>query len=95
MAMMNIEPNWLDWASLQSEIINFLSDPNLSIYGISEFFSKISESVFSEHLLNNQLHKDVVDMYLTGEINIEKSGYWNILPDTVFLNINSMIDNTF
>ncbi|MGD1835692.1 MAG: anaerobic ribonucleoside-triphosphate reductase [Nitrososphaeraceae archaeon] len=76
-----------------SEIINFLSDPNLSIYGISEFFSKISESVFSEHLLNNQLHKDVVDMYLTGEINIENSGYWNILPDTVFLNINSMIDN--
>ena len=76
------------------EIIHFLNSPNLSIYGTSELFSKISQSVFSEHLLNNQLHKDVVDMHLTGEINIDKSGYWNIIPDTIFLNINSMIDNS-
>src|SRR5688500_20090959 len=31
-------------------------------------------------------------MHLTGEINIGKSGFWNIVPDAIFININSIID---
>ena len=59
---------------------------------IPDLVVKTSQSIFTEYLLNSSLPKDIVDMHLTGEINIGKSGFWNIIPDAIFININSIID---
>ena len=59
---------------------------------IPDLVVKTSQSIFTEYLLNSSLPKDIVDMHLTGEINIGKSGFWNIIPDAMFININSIID---
>ncbi|MFB5598645.1 MAG: anaerobic ribonucleoside-triphosphate reductase [Nitrososphaeraceae archaeon] len=73
------------------DLVNIIEETNSSNVEIPDLFIKTSSYIFTEHLLNNTLPKDIVDMHLMGEINIENSGFWNLLPDTIFANINSLI----
>ncbi len=75
------------------DLINIMEEMNFSHIEIPDLFMKTSSSIFTEYLLNNILPKDIVDMHLMGEINIGNSGFWNLLPDTIFANINSLIKN--
>jgi len=75
------------------DLINIMEEMNFSHIEIPDLFMKASSSIFTEYLLNNTLPKDIVDMHLMGEINIGNSGFWNLLPDTIFANINSLIKN--
>ncbi|MGZ8887724.1 MAG: anaerobic ribonucleoside-triphosphate reductase [Nitrososphaeraceae archaeon] len=73
-----------------SEIFSEAMDAyNNSLYSEAH---KPFDKFFTEYLLNSSLPKDIVDMHLTGEINIGKSGFWNIIPDAIFINLNSIID---
>lgn len=75
------------------DLINIMEEMNFSQIEIPDLFIKTSSSIFTEYLLNNILPKDIVDMHLMGEINIGNSGFWNLLPDTIFGNINSLTKN--
>lgn len=75
------------------DLINIMEEMNFSHIEIPDLFMKTSSSIFTEYLLNNILPKDIVDMHLMGEINIGNSGFWTLLPDTIFANINSLIKN--
>ncbi|MDX1371487.1 MAG: helix-turn-helix domain-containing protein, partial [Nitrososphaeraceae archaeon] len=75
------------------DLINIMEEMNFSQIEIPDLFIKTSSSIFTEYLLNNILPKDIVDMHLMGEINIGNSGFWNLLPDTIFGNIHSLIKN--
>jgi len=61
--------------------------------GMDSIFSKVSHSLFSEHLLNNVLPKDLADMHLAGELNISHCGIWGLMPDSIFLNVNDLCAN--
>lgn len=74
------------------DLINIINDTSSNVE-IPDLFIKTSSSIFTEYLLNNSLPKDIVDMHLMGEINIGKSGFWNLLPDTIFINLNSVVDS--
>lgn len=74
------------------DLINIINDTGSNVE-ISDLFIKTASSIFTEYLLNNSLPKDIVDMHLMGEINIGKSGFWNLLPDTIFINLNSVVDS--
>jgi len=76
-----------------SDMISLIHETSTNNMEIPDLVVKTSQSIFTEYLLNSSLPKDIVDMHLTGEINIGKSGFWNIVPDTIFININSIIDN--
>ena len=75
-----------------SDMVSLIHETSTRNLEIPDLVVKTSQSIFTEYLLNSSLPKDIVDMHLTGEINIGKSGFWNIIPDVVFININSIID---
>jgi ribonucleoside-triphosphate reductase (formate) len=74
-----------------SDIIEMLSGIDKLKNGMDSVFSKVSHSLFSEHLLNNVLPKDIADMHLAGELNISNSGTWALIPDSIFLNVSDLI----
>jgi ribonucleoside-triphosphate reductase len=75
-----------------SDMVSIIHETSTTNMEIPDLVVKTSESIFTEYLLNSSLPKDIVDMHLTGEINIGKSGFWNIIPDALFVDINSIID---
>jgi ribonucleoside-triphosphate reductase len=75
-----------------SDMISFIHETSTSDMEIPDLVIKTSQSIFTEYLLHNSLPKDIVDLHLTGEINIGKSGFWNIIPDVIFINMSSIID---
>lgn len=75
-----------------SDMVSLIHETSTRNLEIPDLVVKTSQSIFTEYLLNSSLPKDIVDMHLTGEINIGKSGFWNIIPDAIFININSIID---
>jgi len=60
---------------------------------VEGILSETSLAVFSENLLFNMLPKDITDMHLAGELNISNTGLWNLVPDTVFIDTSSIVEN--
>ncbi len=75
-----------------SDMISLIHETSTSDMEIPDLIVKTSQSIFTEYLLYNSLPKDIVDMHLTGEINIGKSGFWNIVPDVLFINMDSILE---
>jgi ribonucleoside-triphosphate reductase len=75
-----------------SDMISLIHETSTSDMEIPDLVVKTSQSIFTEYLLHNSLPKDIVDMHLTGEINIGKSGFWNIVPDVIFINMDSILE---
>ncbi len=61
-----------------------------STHGSEMVFAKTAQRVFTEYLLLTQLPKDVADNHLSGDIHISNTGTWGIMPDTVFLDLDSV-----
>jgi ribonucleoside-triphosphate reductase len=76
-----------------SDISDMFNNPSLSKNGVEGILSETSLAVFSENLLFNMLPKDITDMHLAGELNISNTGLWNLMPDTVFIDTKSIIEN--
>ena len=76
-----------------SDVITLLSNLENTTDSVSDILNSVSQSIFSEFLLNNLLPKDIVDMHLSGDIHLSKSGLWNLLPDTVFINLFQILNN--
>jgi ribonucleoside-triphosphate reductase len=54
---------------------------------------KTGQTVFAEHLLTNTLPKDIADAHLSGDLHITNLGLWSILPDTIFINLKTLIED--
>jgi ribonucleoside-triphosphate reductase len=76
-----------------SDIVELLCSTDKLNNGLDSVFSNVSMNLFSEHLLNNILPKDIADMHLAGELNISHSGIWGLMPDTIFLSFNDICEN--
>ncbi len=69
-------------------VMNSIDNTSESIHDVT---SKVSQLVFSELLLNSSLPKDISDLHLSGDINISKNGTWNLLADTIFIDLSNII----
>jgi ribonucleoside-triphosphate reductase (formate) len=76
-----------------SDISEMFNNPLYSKNGVEGILSETSLAVFSENLLFNMLPKDITDMHLAGELNISNTGLWNLVPDTVFIDSSSIVEN--
>jgi ribonucleoside-triphosphate reductase len=76
-----------------SDISEMFNNPLYSKNGVEGILSETSLAVFSENLLFNMLPKDITDMHLAGELNISNTGLWNLVPDTVFIDTSSIVEN--
>jgi len=61
--------------------------------GIEGLLFKTGQIVFAEHLLTNTLPKDIADAHLSGDLHITNLGLWSILPDAVFINVKTLIED--
>ncbi|MDQ3971772.1 MAG: ATP cone domain-containing protein, partial [Thermoproteota archaeon] len=61
--------------------------------GINDIVIDISKSVFSDYL-RNTFPKDVLDMHFNGEIHLDDLGNWGICPDTIFIDIENILEKS-
>ena len=61
--------------------------------GIEGLLFKAGQIVFAEHLLTSTLPKDMADAHLSGDLHITNPGLWSILPDTIFINVKTLIED--
>jgi len=73
----------IPYADLSNALSNSLDYDSLQRY--------ITNSVLRDYFLLNTIPKDVIDMHLTGDINISNIHTWGILPDTIFVNLKEVL----
>jgi len=61
--------------------------------GVEGLLFKTGQTVFAEHLLTSTLPKDIADAHLSGDLHITNLGLWSILPDTIFINVKTLIED--
>ncbi|HEX5519640.1 MAG TPA: ATP cone domain-containing protein, partial [Candidatus Nitrosocosmicus sp.] len=59
-------------------------------YSINDISIDIAKRIYSEYLKNN-FPKDILDMHFNGEIHLDDLGNWGICPDTVFIDIEHLM----
>lgn len=75
------------------EVKEILSNVDNIDNGAEGLLFKTGQTIFAEHLILNQLPKDVADSHLSGDLHIANPGIWSLLPDTLFLNLKELIED--
>ena len=61
--------------------------------GVEGLLFKTGKIVLAEQLLTGTLPKDVADAHLSGDLHISNMGLWSVLPDVIFINIKTLIED--
>jgi len=61
--------------------------------GVEGLLFKTGQIVFAEHLLTSILPKDIADAHLSGDLHITNLGLWSVLPDSIFINVKTLIED--
>ena len=75
------------------EVQEMISNAENVDNGIEGLLFKTGQIVFAEHLLTSTLPKDIADAHLSGDLHITNLGLWSILPDTIFINVKTLIED--
>jgi len=75
------------------EVQEMISNAENVDNGVDGLLFKTGQIVFSEHLLTSTLPKDIADAHLSGDLHITNLGLWSILPDAVFMNVKTLIED--
>nr|AIF10627.1 regulatory protein ArsR (nrdD) [uncultured marine thaumarchaeote KM3_46_G12] len=75
------------------EVQEMMSNAENVDNGVEGLLFKTGQIVFAEHLLTSTLPKDIADAHLSGDIHITNLGLWSILPDTIFINVKTLVED--
>jgi len=75
------------------EVQEMISNAENVDNGVEGLLFKTGQIVFAEHLLTSTLPKDIADAHLSGDLHITNPGLWSILPDTIFINVKTLIED--
>jgi ribonucleoside-triphosphate reductase len=75
------------------EVQEMISNAENVDNGAEGLLFKTGQTVFAEHLLTSTLPKDIADAHLSGDLHITNLGLWSILPDTIFINVKTLIED--
>ena len=75
------------------EVHEMISNAENIDNGAEGLLFKTGQTVFAEHLLTSTLPKDIADAHLSGDLHITNLGLWSILPDTIFINVKTLIED--
>jgi len=75
------------------EVQEMISNAENVDNGVEGLLFKTGQIVFAEHLLTSTLPKDIADAHLSGDLHITNLGLWSILPDTIFINVKTLIED--
>jgi len=75
------------------EVQEMISNAENIENGVEGLLFKTGQIVFAEHLLTSTLPKDMADAHLSGDLHITNPGLWSILPDTIFINVKTLIED--
>lgn len=73
------------------DIQHMLTNADRMDGGIKSTVLSTGRHVLCEYLLTNTLHKDMADMYLSGEIHIAELATWSLTPDTIFVDAGDIL----
>ena len=74
------------------DIQEMLTDDNVA--GFDSVIMAVGHNTLSEYLLTNTLPKDVADQHMRGDIHVGDTAGWSLVPDTVFMRVSDMLDET-
>ena len=75
------------------EVQEMISNAENVDSGVEGLLFRTGKIVFAEHLLTSTLPKDVADAHLSGDLHITNLGLWSILPDIIFINLKTLIED--
>jgi ribonucleoside-triphosphate reductase len=75
------------------EVQEMISNAENVDNGVEGLLFKTGQIVLAEHLLTSTLPKDIADAHLSGDLHITNLGLWSILPDTIFINVKTLIED--
>ena len=75
------------------EVQEMISNAENVDNGAEGLLFKTGQTVFAEHLLTSTLPKDIADAHLSADLHITNLGLWSILPDTIFINVKTLIED--
>ena len=76
------------------DLQEMLTDTESVKAGLESVILTAGRRVFVEYLLTNALPRDVTDMYLGGNIHISNLATWPLAPDSIFVHINDILDDS-
>ena len=65
-----------------------------SVAGFDSVVMVVGRNTLSEYLLTNTLPKDVADQHMRGDIHVGDTAGWSLIPDTIFVRMSDMLDET-
>ena len=74
------------------DIQEMLTDNNVT--GFDSVVMAVGHNTLSEYLLTNTLPKDVADQHMRGDIHVGDTAGWSLVPDTIFMRVSDMLDET-
>ena len=74
------------------DLQEMLTDNTLA--GFDSVVMAVGRSILSEYLLTNTLPKDVTDLHMSGDIHIGDTAGWSLIPDTLFVQVSDMLDES-
>ena len=75
------------------EVQEMISNAENVDNGVEGLLFKTGQIVFAEHLLTSILPKDIADAHLSGDLHITNLGLWSVLPDSIFINVKTLIED--
>lgn len=60
--------------------------------GTENLIVKTAQNLLSEYLVFNVLPKDIADLHLAGDIHISNPGIWELIPDSIFMDVNELAE---
>ena len=73
-----------------SDLLQKAAESTESVYDV---LSKTSGRVFSEYAMLTKIPRDVSDAHLSGDVHISNLGSWAMMPDTLYLDLNTLYSN--
>ncbi len=74
------------------DVIQMINNVDELNNGIESLVVKTAQNLFSEYLIFNVLPKDIADSHLSGDINISNPGMWGLIPDSIFIEFNELVE---
>lgn len=75
------------------DVRDMLSNLDSTRSGAGDLLSDAGQAIFSEYLLTSVMPKDVVDFHLAGDLHISNLGTWSMIPDTIFVNVQELLQD--
>ena len=75
------------------DVTSMLSNTEAAGDGLHRMLLSSGRRIMHEYLLTTALTKNITDMHLAGDVHLDNTGGWQMVPDTVFVSARDLLDD--